>query len=900
MAGIGRKGRPRQVRSLRIRFVLAIAALVALVLVANSLVLALANRPRLREDLEHRAEAFARLSVAQICNAYETYYASGYSKFREIVQDEMKLDPDLARLAIYDTAGRVLFDSRELRSELVEPVQRNVAPAPAGGAPKGAPAGAAAGAVAGMPPGALPGSGERLLTAVQGLAPSAWPAEDGRAYVVMAPYVEEWGRHRYSVAFTFSYDSLRLAALSAGWRIFWLSAGSLALGVLIAILLAAQSVRPIEVLTRGAQDLADGQLGRRIELATGDEFGVLAATFNQMAEKLARTISDLETSNRTLGQMNLELQQLDRMKSDLLANVSHELRTPLTAIQGYTEAMDEGLLGSVNDQQRSALNVVQRNSRRLMGMIEQLLAFSRLDALEAPAAPAALAALAKDGAPGASRLPAAGMARLDLEAFDLVELAEQVVGSVRAGHGPALDLRLEVAAGEGGETEEAGEAGPAGGAGGSGGAAERGGRGLPLVWGDPGRIAEVLENLVTNAVKFTPPGGEVRVRLSRRGDEVEVAVADRGIGIPAAAHAKIFERFYQLDTSSTRAYGGMGLGLAIVREILAAHHREIQVESEEGKGATFRFSLPLAAPAAAVPERVAGKRIALIDDDTGFAQLLAGFLERAGFAVEVSPTARAGFERVVAAPPDLVLLDRLLPDGDGFDLLSRLRQDERTAGIPVLVVSVRKERALGLRLGASGYLVKPVRPARVQELILETLGQPRSAAGAAGAAGAADGAADRVPEVLVVDDDDDLRHLLVERLQAGGLVARGAADGGEALALIAARRPALVLLDLMMPGVDGWETLRRLRADPATAELPVVVLSARDGAAERAAGEDLHVMDFVGKPFDLGTLLEDIERMLGAASPAESPAGLPNLPEGPAGDAGSAGSAGYRGGEGAA
>ncbi|HXO43534.1 MAG TPA: HAMP domain-containing sensor histidine kinase, partial [Thermoanaerobaculia bacterium] len=391
----------RRIRSLRLRFVLAIATLVALVLVANSLVLALANRPRLREDLENRAQAYARLSTAQVCNAYETYYASGYSKFREIVQDKMQLEPDLARLAIYDTGGRVLFDSRELGNELgepnepVEPVDRDDRDHRRQGAgrdDRDQLAGRVEGRQAPAP------AGERLLAAVQGMAPSAWQAEDGRAYRVVAPYLEEWGRHRYSVAFTFSYDSLRLAALAAGWRIFWLSAGSLALGVVIAILLAAQSVGPIEVLTRGAQDIADGHLSRRIELATGDEFGALAATFNQMAEKLARTISDLETSNRTLGQMNLDLQQVDRMKSDLLANVSHELRTPLTAIQGYTEAMDEGLLGEVTAPQRDAFKVVQRNSRRLMGMIEQLLAFSRLDVPEATEA---------------------GAARLELAAFDL-------------------------------------------------------------------------------------------------------------------------------------------------------------------------------------------------------------------------------------------------------------------------------------------------------------------------------------------------------------------------------------------------------------------------------------------------------------------------------------------------
>jgi signal transduction histidine kinase len=548
--------RVRRIRSLRLRFVLAIATLVALVLVANSLVLALANRPRLREDLENRAQAYARLSTAQVCNAYETYYASGYSKFREIVQDKMQLEPDLARLAIYDTGGRVLFDSRELGNALGEPVERGDRGDRRAGVDRDER----------RPPPAA--AGERLLAAVQGMAPSAWEVDDGRAYVVAAPYVEEWGRHRYSVAFTFSYDSLRLAALAAGWRIFWLSAGSLALGVAIAILLAAQSVGPIEALTRGAQDLADGHLSRRIELATGDEFAVLAATFNQMAEKLARTISDLETSNRTLGQMNLDLQQMDRMKSDLLANVSHELRTPLTAIQGYTEAIDEGLLGEVTEQQRDAFKVVHRNSRRLLGMIDQLLTFSRFDV------------------PDALGSNEAGGARLERTAFDLAEVAAQVVGSVRAGNGAARDLRLEVPAG---------------------------GDGLPPVWGDAGRIAQVLENLVTNAVKFTPPGGEIRVRLGRCGEEAEVAVADRGIGIPAAVRARILERFYQVDTSSTRAYGGMGLGLAIVREILAAHGREIRVESEEGKGTTFRFTLPLAgagAGAGAVPLAAAAESAA--------------------------------------------------------------------------------------------------------------------------------------------------------------------------------------------------------------------------------------------------------------------------------------------------
>jgi signal transduction histidine kinase len=510
----------RKIRSLRIRFVLAISALVALVLVANGLVLAVASRQQLRQDVERRAQSFAALAAGPICNAYETYYDSGYSKFRELLLEIRRLDPDLTHVAVYDTGGRRLFDSDEFRSELQEPA----------------------------PPPAAPTADPAMLHAVKSMALAAWRGtDDGRpVYVVVAPFVEEWGRHRYSVAFYIVYDSLQAAAEAAGRRIFWLSAGSLALGVLIATLLAKQSVGPIEALTRGAQDFAAGRLARRIELPARDEFGVLASTFNQMAETLARTITDLETSNRRLGQMNLDLQQLDRMKTELLANVSHELRTPLTAIQGYADAMRDGILGSLNDPQRDALQVVLRNTRRLLRMIEQLLGFSRLEA---------------------------GAVKLDLEHFDLREVAAHAVGGVFAG----------------------------GGAGGVGGIAVRldSPPDLPPAWGDAGRISQVIENLVTNAVRFSPPGAEVTVSLRRRGEAVEVAVADRGIGIPEEARSKIFERFYQVDGSSTRRYGGLGLGLAIVREILAAHGSDVEVESEVGAGTTFRFRLP--AGAAATP-----------------------------------------------------------------------------------------------------------------------------------------------------------------------------------------------------------------------------------------------------------------------------------------------------------
>lgn len=749
-------------RSLRVKFVVAIAALVALVLVANGLVQALAGRRLLERDIEQRALAHAALAVGPVCTAYELYYTSGFSKFRELVLETSRLEPDLGWLEIYDTSGRVLFDSRTLAQE----GSQAPAPEPAVSAD------------------------ERLRHSVRGMELASWRLEQGPQplFLVVAPYVEEWGRHRYSVAFYANYRSLRGAAEAAAWRIAWLSVGSLALGVLIAVVLSSQSLGPVDALTRGARDLADGQLGRRIQLRTGDEFEVLANTFNQMAEHLQRNVSDLEASNRALNAMNSELQQLDRMKSDLLANVSHELRTPLTAIQGYAEAMDEGLLGEISPAQREALTVVRRNGKRLMAMIEQLLSFSRLES---------------------------GKVRIEPVAFDLAEVVTQAANGARAARGNALSLAVDL------DTR------------------------LPLVWGDPSRIAQVLDNLLANAAKFSAPGQLVTVAARRHGEEVEVAVEDHGIGIARADREKIFERFFQADASSTRKYGGMGLGLAIVREILQAHGRDIAVDSELGRGSTFRFTLPVAAePAAAV---AAGARtLVLIDDDPGFLQMLSGFLTRAGYAVHGAGTAREGAALIARLRPDLVVLDRLLPDGDGFDLLAELKSQEATRRLPVVVLSVRRERPLGLRLGASGYLVKPVSPERVLEAVRACLGEGGSRAG----------------RVLVVDDEPDTRTLLLERLALAGIEASGAADGASALDAVRRLRPALVLLDLMMPGMDGWEVLRRLRADAATADLPVLVLTGRDLPSDRALGEELHV-EVLNKPFDFAHLVEEIEAALG-------------------------------------
>ena len=234
----------------------------------------------------------------------------------------------------------------------------------------------------------------------------------------------------------------------------------------------------------------------------------------------------------------------------------------------------------------------------------------------------------------------------------------------------------------------------------------------------------MVENLLTNAIKFTPEGGRVEVHAREIESGVEIRVSDTGIGIAPEARDRIFDRFFQIDASARRRFGGIGLGLAIVREILERHHSEIQLESEVGAGTTFRFVLPDAAERTGLVALPGSRRIALIDDDAAFVQEVSAHLSRRGFSVETSATAREGELLVRRTAPDAVLIDRLLPDDDGFDVLDRLRSDPTTAKIPTVVISKRKDRALARRLGTKDYLVKPVTPEQVEEALERLLPNP--------------------------------------------------------------------------------------------------------------------------------------------------------------------------------
>jgi len=470
---------------------------------------------------------------------------------------------------------------------------------------------------------------------------------------------------------------------------------------------------------------------------------------------------------RQLERQSAALEIASRHKSEFLASMSHELRTPLNAIIGFSEVLLERMFGELNERQDDYLRDIWSSGKHLLELLNDILDLSKIEA---------------------------GQMVLNRSEFVVSESLEYCLSMVRERalkQGIHLGLKADPEVG--------------------------------LLNADRLRFRQVVLNLLSNAVKFTPEGGRVDVRASVRDQDLVVLVTDTGVGVPAEDRERIFDSFQQ-GTRTSEQVEGTGLGLTLSKRILELHGGRIWVDSEAGQGSTFGIALPTGSGEPALtpvpqvdlagiatgPSPGPGPTVVVVEDDRRSFDLLRVYLEAAGARVVSARDGREGLDTVRRLNPAGVVLDILLPGIDGWEVLAQLKADPATASIPVIVVSMLDERGRGFALGAAEYLVKPVGKEQLLAALYRAAAMP-----------------ERQHTVVAIDDDPMAIELVRASLEPEGWTVLGAATGQDGLALIRERQPSAVLLDLLMPGMDGFEVVEALRADPDTKSVPVVILTSK-------------------------------------------------------------------------
>jgi len=480
-----------------------------------------------------------------------------------------------------------------------------------------------------------------------------------------------------------------------------------------------------------------------------------------------RSLQRIEHQNRELELRNREVERATELKSKFLASMSHELRTPLNAIVGFSGLLAEQTAGELNEKQKRFVNHIKQGADHLLQLINDILDLSKIES---------------------------GMLEVRCENFSGATAMPEVLSIIRP---LAMAKKIQI--------EHP--------------------RSDFSVYADRVRFKQILYNLLSNAVKFTPENGKIRVESSDDGNFVSVSVSDTGVGIRPEDQQLIFEEFRQVADTTRGVKEGTGLGLAITKRLVEQQGGVLRVESELGKGSCFIFTLPSARstpetgaqvppPGASVLDTLVGGKplILVVDDELPARELIAGYLETAGYATALIGSGAEAIERACQLRPRAITLDILMPGSNGFETLFQLKKTLETAHIPIIVVSVVDQKQMGFTLGAAEYLVKPVQKGALLEAVQK---HARPHAGSSS-------------DVLVVDDDRKTLDLVSDILQSGGYVPHLASNGKDALQLLAEIRMDAILLDLMMPEMDGFEVLGRIKKDPAWSEIPVFIVTAKD------------------------------------------------------------------------
>jgi len=500
----------------------------------------------------------------------------------------------------------------------------------------------------------------------------------------------------------------------------------------------------------------------------GDELGVLVDALNDMLAQIQARDLELTVAKEAA-------EDADQAKSRFLASMSHELRTPLNAIIGYSEMLEEEAADIGQTAFVSDLSKIQTAGKHLLTLINDILDLSKVEA---------------------------GKMEFHLETFEIAEL----VGDVTTTIGPLVDRnsnRIDVSF-------------P---------------RDIGTMYADMTRVRQILYNLLSNACKFTERGTvSLRAqRQSRNGrDWITFRVSDTGIGMTHDQTTKLFQAFSQVgDTAASRKYGGTGLGLVICKRFCEMMGGTVSVDSEQGKGTTFTVELPADVQVIAEPDESAADTVRLslptatplsatapvvltIDDESTSRDLLRRMLSKEGFRVVTASSGEEGLGLAKKLRPDAITLDVMMPGMDGWTTLARLKADRALADIPVIMVTISDRREMGFALGAADFMTKPIDLDRLVALLRRY-------------------PCEHPPcPILVVEDDPATRERFRRTLEKEGWRVIEAATGRDALHRVAEDRPELIILDLMLPEMDGFEVAEELRRNPSWHSIPIVVVTAKD------------------------------------------------------------------------
>lgn len=460
-------------------------------------------------------------------------------------------------------------------------------------------------------------------------------------------------------------------------------------------------------------------------------------------------------------------EEANKAKSVFLANMSHELRTPLNAIIGYSEMLQEEAEDLEEEEFAEDIKKINTAGKHLLSLINDILDLSKIEA---------------------------GKMDLYEETFDINEMIDDVESTIY----PLAEKnanRLEINCPEN----------------------------LGDMKADLTKVRQALFNLLSNASKFTKEGTiklDVITEQKEDGDWIKFRVEDTGIGMTEEQTKKLFEAFTQADSSTTRKYGGTGLGLAISRRFCQMMGGDISVESEYGKGSIFTITLPWKREKSiqeeveetkSTKDQLQNKNVVLvIDDDPSVRELMKRFLEKEGFAVVAASNGKEGLRLALEIKPDIITLDVMMPSMDGWAVLTEIKSSHELADIPVIMITMTDDKNLGFSLGAAEFLTKPVDRDRLVVVLEKYVSQKDS------------------DPVLIVEDDQPTREMITKLLEKEGWPVVSAENGKIALEKLNEIKPKLILLDLMMPEMDGFEFVDEFRKNDRWREIPIVVVTAKD------------------------------------------------------------------------